>query len=84
MSGKSETADDSGSPGNWRSARADDVQVGDVVRTQAGDVVTVSRIETEFFGRPGMLAFIEDTADRWYKRPVAADATVEVLVAEGA
>jgi hypothetical protein len=54
------------------------VSVGDVVRTTKGDVVTVTRIETSFLGRPNMLAFIEDTADRWYKRPVAVDADVEI------
>lgn len=26
-----------------------------------------------------MIAFIEDTPERWYKRPVAVDATVEIL-----
>jgi hypothetical protein len=46
-------------------------------------VVTVSRIEYEFLGRPEMLAFIEDTAERWYKRPVAVDAVVEVQVPAG-
>jgi hypothetical protein len=63
---------------SWRVVRADEVNVGDVVRTTTGDVVFVSRIETSFFGRPNMLAFIEDTADRWYKRPVAVDADVEI------
>jgi hypothetical protein len=27
-----------------------------------------------------MLALIEDTAERWYKRPLATDAMVEVRV----
>jgi hypothetical protein len=57
---------------------ASEVKVGDVVRTSSGDVVVVSRIETSFLGRPNMLAFIEDTPERWYKRPTAADAEVEV------
>jgi hypothetical protein len=63
---------------SWEVVRAEDVNVGDLVRTATGDVVLVSRIETSFLGRPNMLAFIEDTADRWYKRPVAVDANVEV------
>jgi hypothetical protein len=63
---------------SWKIVRADQVGVGDVVRMSTGDVVFVSRIETSFLGRPNMLAFIEDTTDRWYKRPVGVDAEVEV------
>ncbi len=63
---------------SWRVTRADQVSVGDVVRTSTGDVVVVSRIETSFLGRPNMLAFIEDTPERWYKRPLTVDAEVEV------
>jgi hypothetical protein len=58
--------------------KADEVRVGDAVRTQAGDVVVVSRIETGFMGMPNMLAFIEDTPDRWFKQPMMADGEVEV------
>jgi len=29
-------------------------------------------------GMPNMLAFIEDTADRWFKQPMMAEADVEV------
>lgn len=63
---------------SWSTIRADEVAVGNVIRTSTGDVVIVSRIETSFLGRPQLLAFIEDTPDRWYKRPVAVDAEVEV------
>jgi hypothetical protein len=66
----------------WRSAKASEVQAGDVVRTNAGEIVVVSRIESSFFGRPEMIAFIEDTPERWYKRPVQVDATVEIRVSE--
>jgi hypothetical protein len=68
----------SNSPESWSTVTASEVKVGDVVRTPSGDVVTVSRIETSFLGRPNMLAFIEDTPERWYKRPVMIDAEVEV------
>jgi hypothetical protein len=61
---------------------ATEVRIGDVVRTGAGTVVTVSRIETPFLGRADMLAFIEDTEKRWYKQPVRREAEVEVLVRE--
>ncbi len=76
MSSTSDTS--SNSPESWSTVTASEVKVGDVVRTPSGDVVTVSRIETSFLGRPNMLAFIEDTPERWYKRPVMIDAEVEV------
>ncbi len=63
---------------SWRTVRADEVSPGDVVRTSGGDVVIVTRVETYFLGRPNMIAFIEDTPERWYKRPVTVDAAVEV------
>jgi hypothetical protein len=66
------------SPESWTTVLASEVRVGDVVRTSTGDVVVATRIETSFLGRPNMLAFIEDTPDRWYKRPVMVDAEVEV------
>jgi hypothetical protein len=62
----------------WKTVKAEQVKAGDAVRTQSGDVVTVSRIEKSFMGMPNMLAFIEDTADRWFKQPMTADADVEV------
>jgi hypothetical protein len=65
-------------PESWASMPASEVKVGDVVRTSTEDVVVVSRIETSFLGRPNMIAFIEDTPGRWYKRPVTVDAEVEV------
>jgi hypothetical protein len=62
----------------WKTVKADQVKAGDAVRIQSGAVVTVSRIEKSFMGMPNMLAFIEDTADRWFKQPMVADADVEV------
>ena len=63
---------------SWKKVKADEVRAGDAVRTQAGSVVTVSRIERSFLGMPNMLAFIEDTPERWFKQPMMADAEVEV------
>jgi hypothetical protein len=63
---------------SWKKVKADQVRAGDAVRTRAGDVVTVSRIESSFLGMPNMLAFIEDTPERWFKQPMMADAEVEV------
>jgi hypothetical protein len=62
----------------WKTVKAEQVQAGDTVRTQAGNVVIVSRIDNSFMGMPNMLAFIEDTPDRWFKQPMTADADVEV------
>jgi hypothetical protein len=64
---------------SWKQAKASDVTVGDVIRTQAGDVVKVSRIDEAFMGNDAMLAFIEDTPERWYKRPARKDADLEIL-----
>jgi hypothetical protein len=63
---------------SWKKVKAGEVRAGDAVRTQAGDVVTVSRVESSFMGMPNMLAFIEDTPERWFKQPMMADAEVEV------
>jgi len=62
----------------WKTVKASDVRIGDAVRTRTGEVITVSRIEAAFFGRPDMLAFIEDTPDRWFKQPMPGDSDVEV------
>lgn len=66
--------------GDWRTTGAGQVAPGDRVRVGGRDgiEVTVSRVEQPFLGREAMLAFIEDTEQRWLKVPVAADADVEV------
>jgi hypothetical protein len=56
-----------------------DVRPGDRVRLASGQEVLVSRIEASFLGRENMVAFIEDTPDRWFKQPVQLAAEVEVL-----
>jgi hypothetical protein len=63
---------------SWTTVTAADVQVGDRVRLASGAEMLVSRIEPAFLGLAGRIAFIEDTASRWYKQPVAASADVEV------
>jgi hypothetical protein len=65
---------------SWKTVKATDVRIGDTVRTPAGEVVTVSRIQSKFLNRPETLAFIEDTEERWYKRPLAAETEVEVRI----
>jgi len=62
----------------WVTVTATEVKEGDRVRTPSGDELTVTRIEAPFLGRANMMAFIEDSSERWFKRPVPLDAEVEV------
>jgi glutathione peroxidase len=55
------------------------VRVGDRVRTESGTELTVSRIDASFFGRPDMLALVEDGPRRWLKLPLQKDDDIEVL-----
>jgi hypothetical protein len=64
----------------WRQTTAGEVKVGDRVKAPTGEELSVSSIEFPFLGRPEMLALIEDSAERWYKRPLPVDAPVEVQV----
>jgi hypothetical protein len=57
---------------------AADVQVGDRLRLATGGELTVSRIEPDFLGMDGLVAFIEDSSERWFKQPVPLTAQVEV------
>jgi hypothetical protein len=57
---------------------ASEVTSGDRIRI-GGDELQVSRIESPFLGRDGLVAFIEDTPQRWLKRPVPVDAEVDVM-----
>jgi hypothetical protein len=63
---------------SWTTVTAADVEVGDRVRLATGVEMVVSRIEPAFFGRDGLLAFVEDTETRWYKQPVPSTAELEV------
>jgi hypothetical protein len=66
--------------GQWRPAKGGDVRPGDRIRTPDGSELLVSRVEASFFGRDNMIALIEDTPERWFKRPVTVDADVEIQV----
>jgi hypothetical protein len=57
---------------------ATDVKVGDRVRVASGHEALVSHIEPAFMGIDAMLAFIEDTPQRWFKMPMPKTAEVEV------
>lgn len=69
---------------HWAHAKAADVQPGDRMRSADGTELVVTRIEPAFFGRPDLVAFIEDTPQRWFKRPMTIDADVEILVPDAA
>ena len=62
----------------WTSVLARDVKPGERVRLASGVELIATRIDPNFFGTT-MIAFIEDTPDRWYKQPVPEDTEVEVL-----
>jgi hypothetical protein len=64
---------------SWTSAAVTDVQPGDRVRLANGREMLVSRVEANFLGRDTMVAFIEDTPERWFKQPVQQAAEVEIL-----
>jgi hypothetical protein len=70
-------------PDTWKRIKAQEVKPGETVRTQSGEVLMVSRVEAPFFGMANMVAFIEDTPDRWFKQPMQSDSDVEVRVAPG-
>jgi len=64
---------------SWKTITAAEVKPGDTVRTKAGHVLRVARVEDPFLGRAGMLAFIEDSPGRWFKAAAPADAEIEIL-----
>jgi hypothetical protein len=66
----------------WKPTKTTDIQPGDRIRTADGAEMTATRVEHNFFGRADMIAFIEDTPQRWFKRPMPIDADVEVLAAD--
>jgi hypothetical protein len=66
-------------PEQWKKVAASEVRTGDQIRLQTGQSLTVSRIEPAFMGRTGLLAFIQDTSEGWFKQPMPDAAEVEVL-----
>jgi hypothetical protein len=70
--------DDGGMTDSWVTAPVADVRPGDQVRLASGREMLVSRIEPNFLGREAMVAFIEDTPERWFKQPVQQAAEVEI------
>jgi len=58
---------------------ATEVRLGDRLRTRSGTEMTVTRIDEGFMGRPEMLAFVEDSEERWFKLPAIKDRSVELV-----
>ena len=61
----------------WTKRPATEVRVGDRVRVSDIEL-TVARIDTNFFGRDDMLAFVEDSDVQWIKVPSLIHDEVEV------
>ncbi len=66
----------------WKSTTASEVRAGDQIRLTSGRSLTVTHIEAAFMGRPGMIAFIQDTPEEWFKQPMPDTTAVEVLQSE--
>lgn len=62
----------------WESATVGDVKAGDRVRLESGKELQVTEVQDSFFGRPEMVAFIEETATSWYKQPARKEAAIEI------
>jgi hypothetical protein len=58
---------------------AADVQIGDVLRSRDGTEFTVSRIDDFPMFGPPLIAFVEDTGEKWFKMPSAEDAEVTLV-----
>ncbi|MGH8981083.1 MAG: hypothetical protein ACRDWE_08690 [Acidimicrobiales bacterium] len=71
------TTTTTGTASGWVTTTAGEVRVGDQVRLSDQEI-TVSRIEPSFLGLEGMIAFVEDSEERWLKVPSPGAAPVEV------
>jgi hypothetical protein len=56
-----------------------EVRVGDRLRARSGVEMMVTRIDQKFFGRDDMVAFVEDSAQQWFKMPAPLDGEVELV-----
>jgi hypothetical protein len=59
--------------------KATEVRLGDRLRSRDGTELTVTRIDDGFLGRPEFLAFVEDSAEKWFKMPAPRDREVELV-----
>ena len=61
----------------WTTRPATEIEPGVIVKLYDGSELEVSRVEGTFLGMDTMLAFIEDTPQRWLKAPYGKDAEIE-------
>lgn len=66
----------------WKTVKANEVQLGQTLRNRDGTELLVTRIDHPFRGQEDWLAFIENTEQRFSKRPLRIDADVEVRRAD--
>jgi hypothetical protein len=66
-------------PAQWKSATASEVRPRDQIRLASGRSLTVTRIESALMGRPGLIAFVQDTSEWWFKQPMPSSTTLDVL-----
>jgi hypothetical protein len=59
--------------------KANDVRIGDRLRTRTGLELTVTRIDHGLLGRQDFVSFVEDTDEQWLKMPAARDGEVELV-----
>jgi hypothetical protein len=64
--------------GEWVPTAVRDLRPGATIRLPDGRQMVISRIESEFFGRPGLTALIEDSSRQWFKQPMPDDAVVDL------
>ena len=57
---------------------ASEVGTGDRIRSR-GLELSVTRIESPFLGKEGMIAFIEDSDEQWLKLPAPINAEIEII-----
>ncbi len=63
--------------------KATEIRVGDRIRARSGVELTVTRIDESFMGRTDMLAFVEDSEEKWFKMPAPVDGDVERVARAG-
>jgi hypothetical protein len=56
-----------------------EVRVGDRLRARSGVEMTVTRIDQQFLGGDGFVAFVEDSDEQWFKMPAPRDGEVELV-----
>ncbi|MBO0769140.1 MAG: hypothetical protein J2O48_10705 [Solirubrobacterales bacterium] len=59
--------------------KTSEVKVGDKLLSKDGTELTVTRIDPTFLTFDGMMAFVEDSDQQWFKMPAKIDSEVTVL-----